>query len=180
MEVKIKDNDKLVDATIEVVDGVMVVSPKEEKWIPKDGDVVFSGTSLISIFKEMSSGTSLASYASLSDGKFEKEFDYWSASNIRPATEEEKKELFDKLKEEGLEWDAEKKKLVKLKWKPKYNEEYWCPAWMYSDSVVPYRSRWTNSNADNIYQNKSWIFRTEEECQEFCNKLNQAINQIKP
>lgn len=37
MEVKIKDQDKLVDATIEMVDGVMVVSPIE-KFEPKDGD----------------------------------------------------------------------------------------------------------------------------------------------
>lgn len=39
MEIKIKDQDQLIDATIEVVDGVLVVSPKEEKYELKDGDV---------------------------------------------------------------------------------------------------------------------------------------------
>ena len=40
MEVKIKNNGEMLDATIEMVDGVMVVSPKEVKFEPKDGDVV--------------------------------------------------------------------------------------------------------------------------------------------
>lgn len=36
MEVKINNNGILVDATIEMVDGVMVVSPKVEKFEPID------------------------------------------------------------------------------------------------------------------------------------------------
>ena len=32
MEVKIKQGSKMLDATIEMVDGVMVVAPKEVKW----------------------------------------------------------------------------------------------------------------------------------------------------
>lgn len=39
MEVKIKNQNELIDATIEMVDGIMVVSPKEVKWKPKDGEV---------------------------------------------------------------------------------------------------------------------------------------------
>lgn len=103
-----------------------------------------------------------------------------SATWVRYATEEEKNKLFDKIKEEGLEWDADKKELVKLRWKPKYNEEYWCPSWLYSDGVVPFFDQWSNSNTDNIYLNKGWVYKTEEECQAFCDKLNQTINQIKP
>lgn len=46
MEIKIKDHDQIIDATIEVVDGVMIVSPKEEKVDVtkfKDGDVITCG-----------------------------------------------------------------------------------------------------------------------------------------
>ena len=39
MEVKIKNQNELIDATIEMVDGIMVVSPKKVKWKPKDGEV---------------------------------------------------------------------------------------------------------------------------------------------
>ena len=62
----------MLDATIEMVDGVMVVSPKEVKFKPNDGDVVFSGSSLISIFKEMTSDTSLSAYTALSNGELKK------------------------------------------------------------------------------------------------------------
>ena len=47
MEVKVKDGDMLIDATVEVANGVMLITPKaplskkEEKWIPKDGDEYF-------------------------------------------------------------------------------------------------------------------------------------------
>lgn len=27
--------------------------------------------------------------------------------------------------------------------------------------------------------NKGWVFRTKEECEAFCSKLNDAINQVK-
>ena len=35
MEIKIKQGSEMLDATIEMVDGVMVVSPKEEKFKPR-------------------------------------------------------------------------------------------------------------------------------------------------
>lgn len=44
MEVKIKDGDMLIDATVEVENGVMLITPKaplskrEVKWTPKDGE----------------------------------------------------------------------------------------------------------------------------------------------
>lgn len=46
MKIKIKDQDQLIDAIIEIVGGVMIVSPKEEKVDItkfKDGDVITCG-----------------------------------------------------------------------------------------------------------------------------------------
>lgn len=45
--------------------------------------------------------------------------------NLRYATEEEKQLLFDKMKEQGLRWNAEKKKVEKIRWRAKYGEQYW-------------------------------------------------------
>jgi hypothetical protein len=188
MEIKIKDKDQLIDATIEVVDGVMIVSPKEIPFEPKNGDVIHctnSRCSYISIFKWMHpSDKDYYYHATLIDnGSFKigsKISDFSDYANPRYATEEEKQKLFDKLKEEGYEWDANKKELVKVKWKPKYNEEYWCPSWLYSDGIIPYFAQWSNSKADNIYQNKGWVFRTKEECEQFCSKLNNVIEGVKP
>lgn len=180
MEVKIKNGEEMIDATIEMVDGVMVVSPKVEKFEPKDGDVVFSGSSLISIFKEMTSDTSLAAYAALSKGELKEEFEFWSASNVRPATEEEKKLLFDKLKEEGFEWDAEKKEVVKLKWKPKVGDTYYRPDFNRCMFMCyEGRCRYDTMRYIKDFIEKGWCFKTKEECQEFCNRLNNAINQVK-
>lgn len=180
MEVKIKDKNNLIDATIEVVDGVMVVSPKEETFEPKDGDVVFSGCSLISIFKEMTSYTSLASYVSLNKGELIKGFDFWSASNIRPATEEEKQKLFDRLKEEGYDWKADTKELVKLRWMPKAYNEYYYPVWCAIDRFKPCLTAWLNTQTDRVTYEYGWVFRTKEECKQFCSRLNQAIEGVKP
>ena len=195
MEVKIKDKDNLIDATIEVVNGVMIVSPKEEKVDItkfKDGDVItcghhdcggFQWTAILQgEIERIADNMFIGDYCSLSrTGVF---FDHNcysdSATWVRYATEEEKQKLLDKLKEEGYEFDFEKKELIKLKWKPKYDEEYWCPSWLYSDGIIPYFAQWSNSKADNIYQNKGWVFRTKEECEQFCSKLNNVIEGVKP
>lgn len=47
------------------------------------------------------------------------------SAKVRYATEEEKQLLFDKMKEQGLKWDAEEKKVEKIRWRAKYGEPYW-------------------------------------------------------
>ena len=112
MEVKIKQGSEMLDTTIEMGDGVKVVSPK-------DGDVLscffkdeYQGTF---IFEEESEcGEAIFHVALDADGKFIKGngcYYFAYVYNARTATEEEKKKLFDKLAEEGYELDFEKKKL---------------------------------------------------------------------
>lgn len=43
-----------------------------------------------------------------------KEYDTWGNDKLRYATEEEKQRLFDKMKERGLKWNAEEKKVEKV------------------------------------------------------------------
>jgi hypothetical protein len=45
--------------------------------------------------------------------------------DVRLATEKEKQFLFDKMKEKGLKWNAEEKRVEKIRWRAKYGEEYW-------------------------------------------------------
>ena len=45
--------------------------------------------------------------------------------DVRLATEKEKQFLFDKMKEQGLRWNAEEKRVEKIRWRAKYGEEYW-------------------------------------------------------
>ena len=184
MEVRIKNNGELVDATIEMVDGVMVVSPKFE---PKNGDVLscvyggkYQGTFVLEEASECAEA--IFHFALTSDGEFIKGDGLYYMGDVddaRPATEEEKKKLFDKLAEEGYEFDFEKKELVKLEWKPKLGDGYW---------RVDYKNfkffsaewTWKNSTYEIDAYNNGYVFRTDEECQELCNRLNDAINSVKP
>lgn len=194
MEVKIKQGNEMINATIEMIDGVMVVSPKEEKFEPKEGDVfcVDSFYPMVGIVKEV------YSYGKPDKDRLYFSVGYWKQSgnmklgtfcacnrntepNYRPATEEEKQKLFDKLKEEGYEWKADTKELVKLKWKPKYKEPYFAPFFSNVDFLFSTCSHiYTEHFTDELTFKKTSVFKTEQECQEFCDRLNDVINSIKP
>lgn len=181
MEVKIKQGEEMIDAIIEMVDGVMVVSPK---WMfePKNGDVIVCSNNLgywTLIVREMESYNVVRHHAVLINNGILKINDRSSYTNPRYATEEEKKKLFDKLAEEGLEWDAEKKELVKLKWKPKEGEIFHFP--IFSDELGEFVTDY-QEYYETIFMSieRDWCFKTSKECQEFCNRLNDAISQVKP
>lgn len=83
----------------------------------EDGDIVFSGVSLISIFKGIKEGYvgSLYSYVSVGENVgFNIDKDCWTLNNIRLATEEEKARLFQAIKDNGYKWNEETKTLEKL------------------------------------------------------------------
>ena len=178
MEVKIKQGNEMLDATIEMVDGVMVVSPKEVKFEPKDGDVVTDGDGSLFIYKESLNGSNV--YVIVKDNLvvFKPVYTY---NVYRFATEEEKKKLFDKLAEEGWEWKPATKELVKLRWKPKINELYYLPRFdLYAIRFLIDYTKWSDNDEDEDVYDNGWVFRTKKECQEFCNRLNDAINSVKP
>ena len=189
MEVKIKQGNGMLDATIEMVDGVMVVSPKEVKFEPKEWDVVTvtteTGGNYTCFFKGCVNGD-IYSYGGLNNLYNMLEIGLVCCSKrkatIYPATEEEKQKLFDKLKEEGYEFDFEKKELVKLKWKPKGGEYYYHPSMKPQKGRVisiPKKERNTEVQFDKEIIDAGWVFKTEKECQELCDKFNEAINSVK-
>ena len=178
-EIKLKQEDgSFVEAEVEFKDGVLFVSQKFEEFEPKDGDVVCRGCNLISIYKERRRQW-MYSYVSLYRDELIFDDKDWTLINLRPATEEKKQKLFDKLAEEGLEWDANARKIVELKWKPNIASYYYSPRLEFMKAVVV-RYEWTDSEICNERYRRGWVFKTEEECQAFVNKLNQAIEGVKP
>lgn len=186
MEVKIKNQNELIDATIEMVDGVMVVSPKKVEFEPKkvefepkDGDIVAvrDGKHIFinKDYRRCGTGYAYLGWNFVNDMIFKE--GVWNYSRL--ATKEEKKLLFDKLAENGFEWDAEEKQLVKLKWKPKYKEFYFKITFEHA-VIIPLRTCWTDDICDKAYYQKGWCFKTKEECQAFCDRLNESISSIKP
>ena len=90
----------------------------------KDGDIVFSGVDLISIYKEeireKFAIPRLHSYVSLSNScMFKIDKDNWTLEGIRFATEEEKQKLFKAIEDNGYKWNEETKTLEEL---PKFKD----------------------------------------------------------
>ena len=150
----------------------------------KDGDIVFYNDT-IAIFKEWGDETLFRTYVTkylCCAGSIDVKVPLFGKSirrEARLATEEEKQKLFDKLAKEGYKWDAEKKELVKLKWKPKCEEEYFTPVFTHTDTFHAALCIWEDLPFDTNIYNKKWCFKTKEECQAFCDRLNDAINSVK-
>lgn len=183
MEVRIKEGNGYVDADWTIEDGVMVVSPVV-KFEPKDGNVIVSGGDVrfVAIFKAMKEEYSFYYYSLLVlEGDKRPQINNWASFlNVRPATEEEKKKLFDRLAEEGYSWNAERKELVKLKWKPKEGEDVFIPKFIIENGFGFYfePQKQTMRNELQIYLNKGMCFKTKEECKSFCGELNRVINSV--
>lgn len=94
----------------------------------KDGDVLADGD-LPFIFKKTDAYNYTYAYCGISlSGNFridsDGEFGEWTwMLDIKPATKEQRDRLFQRMKEAGYEWDAEKKELKKIEHKFAWSEE---------------------------------------------------------
>ena len=81
----------------------------------RDGDIVFSGVSLISILKEIKPSKNLQCYVSIdTSGKLYINEGGWTSQNLRHATEDEKKKLFKVINNNGYKWNPVTKTLDRL------------------------------------------------------------------
>jgi hypothetical protein len=193
MKIVINNNGEHTPATLEVVDGVMIVSPVKGKDIAqfKDGDVVIyhydEDVTTIAILRgevfTVGDCLFIEDYVSLDsvEGLLLDSNYTNAATDVRYATEGEKQQLFDALAKEGKAWDAEKKAVVELKWKPKYGEKYYYPYFNIRENYfMTQYAAWSGIYSEENGYSKGWCFKTIEECGEFCQKLNKAIMEVKP
>lgn len=83
----------------------------------EDGDVLYFSDETIVIFKDLYNATTFHSYCHIEYGLFvvkDDMPDWWEGKGFQPATKEQRDLLFQKMKENGYEWDAEKKELNKI------------------------------------------------------------------
>ena len=108
-----------------VKDGSVVFEKEEKEKVQefKEGDVLHSVYADITlIFEKYSTCYSFTShYSTLNAAGFD-----WAVKSFRHATKEEKAELFDKMKEQGLQWNAEKKEVEKVRWRAKKGDRFYC------------------------------------------------------
>ena len=93
------------------------------------------------------------------------------SAKVRYATEEEKKLLFDKMKEQGLKWNAEEKKVEKIRWRAKKGENYY-----FFDAKLVVRNI---DEAYSAFDNEVWDafnhFRKEEQAKEAAKRVKETL-----
>lgn len=108
-----------------------VVFEREEKF--KDGDILVpvrnGKRENAFIYKGTDKGGFHSYYVGMDEDKWlyisKSSTRRWCNTNLSYATEGEKQLLFDKMKEKGLKWNAEEKRVEKIRWRAKYGEQYW-------------------------------------------------------
>lgn len=103
-------------------------------------------------------------------------------SEVRLATPEEKRLLLDEMAKVGYRWDEDIKIVVKNYWKPEMGETYYIPYCCRGVLATPYTYRssvWAGNQFDLESYENGYVFQTKEECDTFCQKLNEAIQNVK-
>lgn len=132
MKVELQNGDRITipEGCKAIVNGNEVVIEKEEKSEDfKRGDILVSLSNEIILvddydFKE----GHLYSFVHVDlSGQLSKEpyFQWNEWHDWRLATEEEKQLLFDKMKEQGLRWNAEEKRVEKIRWRAEEGDVYY-------------------------------------------------------
>lgn len=128
MEIKFKQGDRIAipEGCTAVINNGAVVFEKEEYEF-KDGDIIAKSDAVAILKGDFKNGI-FRDYACLNfDGKvLISNNTEWSTMPVgwHIATEVEKQRLFDKMKEQGFRWNAEKKQVEKVRWKPEVDEDY--------------------------------------------------------
>lgn len=168
---------------VELQSGDTIAIPEGCKAVVKDGSVVFEkeevqdfkdGDVLVSVYNEcmviFAKYNSAWSFKSHYNEGYDKNASFNNGA-FRHATEEEKQLLFDKMKKQGLRWDAEKKKVEKIRWRAKEEEEYFS-----INAVIQVCSffEYLKSYDDKFYNALNY-FRTKEQAEEAAKRVKEVL-----
>lgn len=111
-----------------VKDGSVVFEKEENKEEFKRGDVIVSKVNeILLVDVHCFENRILRSFVHIQqDGTlFNSSYSLWNEHHVwRLATEDEKQKLFDKMKEQGLLWNAEKKRVEMMRWRAEEGKDY--------------------------------------------------------
>ena len=171
MEVKLQCGDTIAipDGCKAIVKDGNVIFEKEKQEF-KDGDVlhsVYNSTMLIFKEEEKDHRNRFYTHYNTNHRSYEK----WNKDAFRHATEEEKQLLFDKMKEQGLKWNTEEKKVEKIRWRADVGVKYY-----FIDSlldVLHIKECW--SSLCNKHYSARNYFRTEEQAEEAAKRVKETL-----
>lgn len=95
----------------------------------------------------------------------------WSNNDLSYSTEEEKQLLFDKMKEQGLRWNAEEKRVEKLLWRADAGEEYY----FINSSLKVMKIEECWSILCSEHYSASNYFRTKEQAEEAAKRVKETL-----
>lgn len=171
MEVKFNAGDMCAipdgcKATIK--DGVVVFEKEVQEF--ENGDVLCSAhTGTMVIFKEEEKDGSRYFYSHYNTNRSSNKD--WNSAAFRHATEEEKQLLFDKMKEQGLKWNAKEKRVEKLLWRADAGEEYYFIN--SSLKVMKIEECWSILCSEHYSANN--YFRTKEQAEEAAKRIKEVL-----
>lgn len=155
-----------------VKDGSVVFEKEEKEEVQefKDGDVLCDTlNNVMLIFKAMHNHARSYFDSHYNNKGWSNE--RWNIEFFHHATEEEKQLLFDKMKEQGLKWNAEEKRVEKIRWRAKKYENYYF--------VHMYLTAVDTIETYNSFDNKLWdsfnYFRTEEQAEEAAKRVKETL-----
>ena len=96
----------------------------------------------------------------------------WGNEALRYATDEEKQLLFDKMKEQGLKWNAEEKRVEKIRWRAKSGKYYFSFSGT-TFNLDCYTECFARDDA-NLY-NCGNYFRTKEQAEEAAKRVKEVL-----
>ena len=161
------------------INGNEVVIVKEEKSKDfKRGDILVSLSNEIILVDDydfegghLYSFVNVDMYGKLYKGPY---FRWNEWHDWRLATEEEKQLLFDKMKEQGLRWNAEEKRVEKIRWRAKKGEAY-CRIDLRGDVFCEIDRR---TDVDNMFYDTLNHFRNEEQTKEAARRVKEVLRKF--
>lgn len=183
MEIKLQCGDTIAipdgcKATIK--DGSVVIEKEEQKEQEfKDGDVLAyknsSSNTFPFIYKDTDEDGFYIFYVGVDCSEniqlLDDADDRWGNAPLRHATEEEKQLLFDKMKEQLLKWNAEEKKVEKIRWRAGVGEKYFTTT-IYGQIYNFYER---NGEYDDTHYDAYAYFHTEEQAEEAAKRVKETL-----
>lgn len=179
MEVKFNAGDMCAipegcKATIK--DGVVIFKKEESKEQEfKRGDVIVSKMNeILLVDVHCFENRILRSFVHIKqDGTlFNSSYSLWNEHHVwRLATEEEKQLLFDKMKEQGLKWNAEKKRVETIRWRAEDGKEYY---YVGNQGILMVDKEDGVCADENRYKFSNY-FRTSEQAEEAAKRVEEVL-----
>ncbi len=160
-------------------DGVLNVTVNmEQKYVPKDGDVV-SCNGVVAIYAGTNGTGGIKTYAALHEQRLQTvvcEMGWGYTSDYGSATEAEKRRLFDALAKYGKRWNAEKKRIEDL---PRWRAKYDFPYYYVSTMCTIEETRELFVDVDSIFYKKGNYFRTREAAEKVASQIRDIFKNSK-